>query len=110
MPQDIMKSTGLPGDMRNMTLQELVDGCDELTIKGNEVQMKKSTSEGTVSLKYSNFGDGFCKQQFSIHNVDKKKEYKETVHAMKKKGMTQKEIAYALDISQPYVSKLLKED
>lgn len=108
MENRITKRTNLPANMKNMTIQQLVESCDEFSVKGNVVTMKKTTDEGIFSVEYKNYAGASSVRQVSAPNYQSKKDYTEIVHEMKRDGMTQNEIANALGISQAYVSKLLK--
>lgn len=108
MERKIIRKTNLPSHMKEMTIQELVDACDEINIKGNVVTMKKITEEGIFSVEYKAYAGASSVRQVSVPKYQIKKDYAEMVYEMKRDGMTQKEIASKLDISQAYVSKLLR--
>ena len=109
MSKSIIKKTEIPVEMKSMTLEQIVESCDEFSIKGNTMLMKKVMPEGVFSIEYKNYAGVSSIRQMKAPSYQEKKDYREAIVEMKREGMTQTEIANALDISQSYVSKLLKK-
>jgi len=105
----IRKTTDLPVEMKDMTIGQLVNECDEFSVKGNTLTMKKVTTDGIFSVEYKNYAGVSSIRQMKAPQYQEKKDYRQAILEMKNEGMTQKEIANALDISQSYVSQLLRK-
>lgn len=108
MLKPTVTSHELPENMKNVTLQQLKDSCNDFSYQDNTLKMRKITDEGVISVEYKSYGAGYKTQKVAVINMERKKDYKEMIKEMKKDGMKQQEIASVLNISQAYVSKLLK--
>ncbi len=111
----LSKKTILPKELKDMTLEELVETCDEFIIKDTVVTMKKDVKEGQFTLKFQNYTSDYLVrqrlvQEIKAKNIFTKLEYRDYVMELQKVGMTQMEISRLLGISQAYVSKLSKMD
>lgn len=104
-------SVNLPSSLKNTTLNDLIhsDDVDLHKTKG-KLAIRKSTSEGTLTIQYEEYGDGYQKCiQTAVPKKNKKKDYTNEIKQLKKAGMKQKDIAFELGMSEAYVSKLSKK-
>ncbi|MEK4078256.1 helix-turn-helix domain-containing protein [Paenibacillus sp. FSL M7-0656] len=100
----------LPPQIGDVTLNELMKMKDvEVSIKDNTLKAKKITPTETLTLEVKLYPDGIEKTERIINRPYKKKELRATVVQFLREGKTQSEIAYILDMSQSYVSKLIKK-
>jgi hypothetical protein len=106
--KELVKKTYLPPSLRDMTIGQLLENCDEFSMKGNTLTMCKFVDGGELTLTFT--------QQDCLKIVDKvrsqreysKEEYHDFIVELQETGMTQQRIAHVLGISQAYVSKLAK--
>lgn len=99
-------SVNLPSSLKNTTLNDLIhsDDVDLHKAKG-KLAIRKSTSEGTLTIQYEEYGDGYQKCiQTAVPKKNKKKDYANEIKQLKKAGMKQKDIAFELGMSEAYVS------
>ena len=104
-------SVNLRSLLKNTTLNDLIhsDDVDLHKTKG-KLAIRKSTSEGTLTIQYEEYGDGYRKCiQTAVPKKNKKKDYTTEIKQLKKAGMKQKDIAFELGMSEAYVSKLSKK-
>jgi DNA-directed RNA polymerase specialized sigma subunit len=100
----------LPSRIGDMTLNDLMKMKDvEVSIKDNTLKAKKVTLTETLTLEVRLYSDGIEKTERIITRPHKKKELRATVVEFLRDGKTQSEIAYILNMSQSYVSKLIKK-
>lgn len=101
----------LPEELGNTTLNELLnDQNTEFTKKGNKISFRKSTDFGVATLEIESYDTGrktIC--QTTVPKRTKKADYIDDIIQMKKSGIKQKDIALRLGMSEPYVTKLLKD-
>lgn len=98
--------------LRNMTLGEIMNQSDKLVVDKSKgtIHSKKITDTEIVSITYTQIDKGMIKTESIIDVVDTKSEYKETIDQLyHEEGKTQTEIAECLNISQSYVSKMLRK-
>jgi len=102
----------LPKEISKMTLNELMNQDDvEIIKKRNIVKMKKTMEDQTISLEVHRYNYGETISQSRFNKPKNKKDLVEVVKKMyNEENLTQKQIAFNLDISQAYVSILLKEN
>lgn len=104
-------SLSLPKELGNTTLNELLnDKNTEFTKKGSKISFRKSTDFGVATLEIETYDTGRKTiYQSIVPKRAKKADYIDDIIQMKKSGIKQKDIALHLGMSEPYVTKLLKD-
>lgn len=101
----------LPEELGNTTLNELLnDENTEFIKKGNKMSFRKNTEFGVATLEIESYDTGrqtIC--QSTVPKRAKKADHIDDIIQMKKNGIKQKDIAFRLGMSEPYVTKLLKD-
>ena len=99
----------LPEELGNMTVNQLMnDDNTEVYKKNNKLSMRRKSDFGVATLEIESYSTGrntIC--QSTVPHRDKKKDYLDDILEMKRQGLSQKEIAFRLGLSESYVSKLL---
>ena len=100
----------LPDNVGSMTLNEIInDPNTEFLKKGNKISIKRATDIGIATLEIKQYDTGRKTiTQTTIPMQTKKSDYIDDIIQMKQCGMSQKDIAFQLGISESYVTKLLK--
>lgn len=101
----------LPDNLRNLTLNDLLNDDDtEVIKKGNKMKFKRASEYGTATLEIENYETGRSTiTQSTVPAYPRKSDYIDDIIEMKRSGMKQKDIAFRLGISESYVTKLLKD-
>lgn len=101
----------LPEELQKMSLNDLFQSDDvDISKKGNKVKITKNSSDSVLCLEYTQYPHGKSLSASQIDTTGSKKSRKATVKQMRKEGKTQQEIARLTQMSQSYVSMLLKND
>ncbi len=102
----------LPDDIGNTTLNDLLnDKNTEFSKKGNKISFKRATDIGIATLEIETFDTGRTTiTQSTAPSRTSKYDYIDDIIEMKNRGMKQKDIAFQLNISESYISKLLKDE
>lgn len=100
----------LPKVFGDTTINDLMSDDIEFTKKGNKVTMRRQNDFGTstAEMEISESGRTTIIQS-SVPHQEKKADYLEDIIEMKKRGISQKDIAFRLKLSESYVSKSLKK-
>ncbi len=103
------KQSIFPEHIGNLTLNELARQRDiTMTKKDNMLVIKRVTDKEILNVKYHAYEDGAIISQSHIDVPRKKMDLHHTAKQLYKENKTQTEIADILNVSQPYVSKMLK--
>lgn len=104
-------SLAIPKSIAGKTIEEFLnDETSELSIKGGNFLLRNKQEDSTLTLSFiKTKSDDGCEMSATMHPTEKqKKDYVDTIKELKGIGKSQKDIAYELNISPSYVSKLLR--
>ncbi|MDB8802752.1 helix-turn-helix domain-containing protein [Romboutsia sp. 1001216sp1] len=99
----------IKSDIGNLTINELSKNATKVVYENNKLNIINETDEKRISIEITQYPNGQKRSVGVYDKVDSKKDYIDTIRQMKSDGMTQREIAEELGLSQSYVSKLLSE-
>lgn len=107
--QSIPLTLNLPSNLEAMTIGELARSSDaEVHYKNGKLSVRRELEDSVATLEVSTYPSGGRSAKISsTPKPEKKYELLEDIKAMKKEGMSQKDIAFQLGMSPAYVSKLL---
>lgn len=96
--------------IQNMTISDLLRN-ENITLvkKKNQVHIQTEIDKTIINLGFRHYPNGIMVSQSNFEVSGQKKELIKTILQMKKEKYTQSEIAEQLNMSQSYVSKLLKD-
>lgn len=101
----------IPDEIGNITVNEMMNLSDaEVIKKGNKLSIRNRFEHGVATLEFY-FFDSESHEMKTTSSLchELKKELKDDIVLMKKSGMLQKDIAFELDISESYVSNLIRK-
>ncbi len=100
----------LLSEIGNLTINQILDNPNtEIIKKGNRMSIRYNSKLGIMTAELASYSTNHCELRVSsVPNKTRKIDYIENILEMKKQGMLQKDIAFELDISEPYVSYILK--
>lgn len=95
-----------------ITLKDLMDNpSTDIVKKGNKISLRREVEDigiVTVTIDQLSNTDGVIMTKTKIPSCEKKSDYLDSIIELKKKGYKQKDIAFKLNISESYITKLLK--
>ena len=101
-----------PKNLQNLTLQELAnqEGV-EARITTKKVVLRTRKEDKVITIQVQEVGpNGYKAASISeVPRKTRKKDLLPTIIALKKQNKKQKDIAFELDVSEAYVSNLLKK-
>lgn len=94
----------------NLTIIDLInDPRTDISKRGNKISMRYQTEDGVASFEFATYEtERQTLRASSGSGKSYKKEYAPDIQQMKEQGMSQKDIAFELGISESYVSQILK--
>jgi hypothetical protein len=95
----------IPEDIKNMTLDQIIENSYEVKKRGNTLTVKMAVEHTTLITLSLWVSDVIIPKKNIADKPSKHKKIKE----LRDEGLTQQEISNLLGISQPYVSLALKE-
>lgn len=103
---------GLLDKIGDMTVNDLINNPNTDVIKkGNKISVRHQTDYGVASLELSLYSSRRKSlRASSVPGRKLKKGYAEDIREMKAEGMTQKDIAFELGISESYVSQIIRQN
>lgn len=99
-------------ELGRKTFNDLLNNpSTDIVKKGNKISLRskvEGTGIVTVTIDKLSNTDGVIMTKTKIPSCEKKSDYLDSIIELKKKGYKQKDIAFELNISESYITKLLK--
>lgn len=105
-----INALSLPDSIGELTINQFMDHPDtEIVKKGNRLSIRRKTDLWTAVLEFISYDSGYKSiQMSSAPRKEFKRDYESDIRQMKCDGMSQKDIAFNLGISESYISQILK--